>query len=195
MELHNDIRRALFFRGIWRIMRPVMWYGFFVFIVLYYVVFGKYDIRFTHIPVYIALCGIIIVPFSLDWIKEARCTFFFEGTVERIEKTRELALSVTGRYEGDKTQTPVIHFVIRDKNGRLKNFSVKNPSFFDIGYIKEGDRVIHRFGSNFLEKAIKDGDRDVLCIICGTMSRRECEICYECRHSLSKQSFYNSLNT
>lgn len=195
MKLQNDIRRALFIKGMMLFLRPFLWYGFFVFIVLYYVVFGKYEIRLTHIPVYLAFFAIVVPPISLGWIKIALSTLPFEGKVEEIIKTHEHVVNSVRKYEGDKGQIPVMHFKIRKPNGKLCKFSIRNPSFYDIDYIKQGDMVIHPFGCSFLEKAVKTYDRDVICLVCGTMSRMQCEICYDCRHSLSKRSAEYFLNS
>ena len=59
--------------------------------------------------------------------------------------------------------------------------------------IKKGDYVRHPWGSDYLEKLRKSGDSDVLCVVCGTMNRMESNICYNCRHSLLKDSDYGVL--
>lgn len=196
MQDNKDVRNALFLRGLYRVARPVLWYGFFVIVILKYVVFGKYEIRITHIPVYLGLAIIILLPFFKGWIRSAAQAGGFKGRVEAMSTRRELVdshRSVTGRRGlGDAYHILILTVSVRDKNGKLHKIDIREPSFLDVNYIKNGDRVIHRFGSDYLEKASKSGDTDVLCVCCGTLCRMQNDICYNCRRTLLKRSVYDT---
>lgn len=191
MNKNNDVRRTLLLKGIWQAARPFLWYGFFIAVILIYVVFGKYEVRFTHILVYVALAAIIFTPLAAGWVSSAARVSAFSGKVEKIEKKREVVGDfVVRKPNEDSYHILTITFTVRDKNGKLHRFPIREPSFADIDYIKTGDAVKHRWGSKYLEKMSKSGDRDVLCIVCGAMNRMECNICYNCRRSLIKHSEY-----
>ncbi len=188
MKLPSDIRLALVIRGLKMVLRPILWYGFFIVVLLKYVVFGQYEIRITHIPVYIALAFILAVPFFLGWIKEAFKVPNYSGRISEIKKTREL---VTDRDFGKRGLTGahyvnILKILTRTKNGRIKKIVHREPSFFDIDYFKVGDEVKHFWGAEYLDKCDKTEDKDILCPVCGEMSRIERETCYGCRRSLLK---------
>ena len=188
MKLSGDVRTATVIRGIKMVARPIFWYGFFVVVLLKYVVFGEYEIRLTHIPVYIALAFILLVPVFLGWIKEAFKVSAFSGRITEVIKGKEL---VTDRDFG-KRGLKGAHYVniltlcVRTGDGKIKKITHREPSFFDIDYFKVGDEVTHYWGAEYLCKRSKDGDKDILCIACGEMSRSERETCYGCRRKLNK---------
>ena len=192
MNKNNDVRRALLLSGIWQTLRPIIWYGFFIAVIFIYVVSGKYEVRFTHLLVYVALAAIIFTPFIAGWISSAvHVGVSFTGKVEKIERKREVVGDFTVRKPNEDTyHILTLIFKVRDKNGKLHKFPIREPSFADLEYIKVGDAVRHRWGSKYLEKMSKTGDMDVLCIVCGTMNRAESNICYNCRRSLIKNSEY-----
>lgn len=195
MNGNRDVYISLTLRGIFRILRPVLWYGFFVVVVLEYIVFGKYEVRFTHIPVYVALAIIILLPFFCGWISSAMQVRGFSGRVESMKTRRELVdshRSVTGRRGlEDAYHITILSVYVRTQSGRLRRIEIREPSFIDINYIKIGDRVRHIFGSEYLEKMSKSADTDVICVCCGSMCRMQNEICFNCRHSLLKRSVYD----
>lgn len=194
MNRNKDVRTALFLRGVWISARPVIWYGFFIAVILKYVVFGEYEVRITHFLVYVAAAFIILVPVFSGWITHALRMRPFCGRVEEIKKKQILVTDSTVRRKGgDLYHTPKVIIYVRGTNDRVRRFPINNPSFVDIDYIKKGDYVRHPWGSDYLEKLRKSGDSDVLCVVCGTMNRMESNICYNCRHSLLKDSDYGVL--
>ena len=197
MEDNRDIYRALAVRGIFRLLRPILWYAFFVFVVIEYVVLGPYEIRVTHIPMYIGLAIVIMLPVFCGWISSALGVFGFSGIVEKTAIRRELVdghRAVTGRRGLESNQMLVFTVTVRDKRGKRHVISMYDPQFVDIGYIKKGDFIIHPWGCEYLEKADKSADRDILCLVCGEMNRREVERCFNCRRTLCRRKVYFDRN-
>ena len=143
MNRNKDVRTALFLRGVWISARPVIWYGFFIAVILKYVVFGKYEVRITHFLVYVAAAFIILVPVFSGWITHALRMRPFCGRVEEIKKKQILVTDSTVRRKGgDLYHTPKVIIYVRGTNDRIRRFPINNPSFVDIDYIKKGDYVI-----------------------------------------------------
>lgn len=191
MKLSKDIRTAFLLRGMKMVLRPVLWYGFFLVVLLEYVVFGEYEIRLTHIPVYIALAFVLLMPFFLGWVKEAFKVSAFTGTITDIAKSREL---ITDREFGRRGLSGahyvnVLTMTVTTTKGKKKTIVHREPGFFDIDYFTVGDEVTHFWGAEYLDKHIKHGDKDILCLVCGEMSRSEKETCAWCRRNLQKQEY------
>ena len=197
MEENRDIYRALVLRGAFRILRPALWYGFFVFVLFRYVIFGPYEIRVTHIPMYIGLAIVIMLPVFCGWISSAAGVPGFSGIVEDTKIRRELVdghRTITGRRGLESNQVLVFTVTVRDSRGKKHVISMCDPQFIDIGYIKKGDFVIHPWGCEYLEKADKSADSDILCLVCGEMNRRETERCFNCRRTLCRRTVYFDRN-
>ncbi len=190
MRENKDVKRSFIFRGAMLVLRPAAWYALFVFIVLEYVVYGKYEIRLYNPLVYIVTAFIILFPFMMGWIKAAFRTRAFSGKIEKInvERTLKTSKTITRTRLKDDHHDWIMTFTVRNERGKKFVFTVIDPDFKDAGYYKTGDHVRHHWGAKHLEKSIKTGDRDILCLVCGELCRAEQHICYNCRHSLVKRS-------
>ncbi len=190
MHKNKDVKHSFFFRGAALVLRPVAWYALFIFIVLEYVVYGKYEIRLYNPLVYIVTAFIVFFPFMMGWIKEAFRTRAFSGKIEKIklERTLKTSKTITRTRLKDEHHDWLMTFTVINDNGKRFVFSVIDPPFKDAGYYKTGDLVRHDWGAKYLEKSVKTGDRDVLCLVCGELCRVDQHICYNCRHSLVKRS-------
>jgi len=192
---NKDIYRAFALRGIWLIFKPVAWYAFFVAVLLKYVIFGEYELRLTHIPMYFAFAIIILLPIMKGWISAALDVPGFSGMVENIRTHKEVYdphRSVTGRrgLSRDGMHITVMDVTVRDKKGKKHKFSMRDQDYIDMQYIKQGDFVIHPWGCKYLEKADKSGDEEFLCLVCGEMCRADSERCFNCRCTVQKRRVY-----
>lgn len=190
MHENKDVKRSFIFRGAMLVLRPVAWYALFVFIVLEYVVYGKYEIRLYNPLVYVVTAFVVLFPFMMGWIKAAFRTRAFSGKIEKIhvERTLKTSKTITRTRLKDDHHDWLMKFTVRGENGKKILFSVMDPPFKDAGYYKIGDHVRHAWGAKYLEKSIKSGDSDLLCLVCGELCRAEQHICYNCRHSLVRRS-------
>ena len=195
MRENKDIRRALILRGILVILRPILWYALFTAVVLVHIVYGEYKVRVDHPLVYVALVFVVAVPFLMGWITAILKLRAFSGVITKIETDMQLRTSQTmtrSRLKDDHHKWVMYFTVInsRKKIFKKSHFSIYDPSFKDVRYLKVGDHVRHYWGSKYLEKSVKTGDEDVLCIVCGELCRMQQDICYNCRHTLLKKSGY-----
>ena len=190
MRENKDVKRSFLFRGAMLVLRPAAWYALFTFIVLEYVVYGKYEIRLYNPLVYIVTAFIVFFPFMMGWMKAAFRTRSFSGRIEKIktERTLKTSKTITRTRLKDDHHDWLMTFTVTTDNGEKFVFSVIDPPFKDAGYYKTGDHVRHHWGARYLEKSIKTGDADVLCLVCGELCRADQHICYNCRHTLVKRS-------
>lgn len=186
----RDVRTAFLLHGTVTIAKPVVWYGFFLFVILYYVVFGKYEVRLTNLLIYPATAVILLFPFFMGWIADARRVGRFTGRITELHRSRTIVTDYMARKRGaDRQHQLILTFTITDENGKKHLLPVRDPRFADINYFSVGDEVLHRWGAKFPEKLRKDDDPDVLCLVCGSMCRMDFEICPDCRHTLCKRSY------
>ncbi len=190
MRENKDVKRSFIFRGAMLVLRPAAWYALFTSIVLEYVVYGKYEIRLYNPLVYIVTAFIILFPFMMGWMRAAFRSRAFSGKIEniKVERTLKTSKTITRTRLKDDHHDWLMTFTVRNDNGKKFVFSVVDPPFKDAGYYKMGDHVRHHWGAKHLEKSIKTGDCDILCLVCGELCRTEQHICYNCRHSLVKRS-------
>ncbi len=192
MQENKDVKRAFLFRGILVILRPLSWYALFTAAIFVHIVYGEYKVRPNHPLVYVAAAFVIFVPYLLGWLTEVVKLSAFSGRITsiRLEKELKTRQSMTRARLKDDHHSWVVYFEITTKRNRKITFSIQDPSFKDAGYFKTGDLVRHYWGSKYLEKALKTGDEDVLCLVCGELCRMGQDICYGCRHTLVKKSGY-----
>ena len=170
-------------------------FALFAAVILVHVVYGEYKVRVDHPLVYVALVFVVAVPILMGWITAIFKLRAFSGVITKIEMDKQLRTSqtITRSRLKDDDHKWVMYFTIKDPKKRFfgkSRFSIYDPSFKDTKYLKVGDHVRHYWGSKYLEKSVKTGDEDVLCVVCGELCRMQQEICYNCRHTLLKKSGY-----
>lgn len=190
MQENKDVKHSFILRGILLILRPIAWYALFTFVAFEYIVFGEYEFRLTNPLAYIGTGFVVFIPFMLGWIKAAFRVRAFSGTIENIDVVRTLKTSktVTRTRLKDDHHDWLMTFTVKNRHGKKFVFEVMDPDFKDAKYFNIGDHVKHHWGAKHIEKSIKLGDADVLCLVCGELCRADQHICYNCRHSLVKRS-------
>ena len=182
--MENRFCPSLLLRGIFVLLRPILWYGFFAEVILQYVVFGKYRADVRNPLLYAVLAVILCVPFWGGWIRDALSCNSFSGTVEKMKIRHRLQTSVAGaKFRPNRMIVTEHLYVIRTDKGRRVRFRIREPNFEYSRYFAVGTRVVHSFGARFFERAIPTGN-DRLCIVCGTLCRREQTVCPNCRNKL-----------
>lgn len=190
MHENKDVLHSFIFRGCLLLLRPLAWYALFTFVVFEYIVYGEYEFRLTNPLAYVAAALVLFLPFMLGWIKAAYRTRAFSGKITAItvEKTLKTSKTITRSRLKDDHHDWLMTFFVENEKGKKFRFEVIDPDFKDAKYYKIGDLVRHFWGAKHIEKSIKTGDRDVLCLVCGELCRVEQHLCYNCRHSLVKRS-------
>ncbi len=187
MKLPKDVALSFFLRRAYIVLCPVVWYAFFIYVVFEYIVSGKYTFELTDYLVYPAGFFILTFPFFKGWIKRLYRDKSFVGKITSMKKRRVDEFKGATKTRQRKTSF-FMDFEVVDAKGKGFSFSVEEPSFHDTEYYKIGDIVRHTKGSKHLEKVIKSGDEDVLCLVCGDLCRMQNNICFSCRHTLVKRT-------
>ncbi len=187
LKLPKDVALSFLLRRAYIVLCPVMWYAFFGYVVFEYVISGKYTFEYTDYLAYPVAFFILTFPFFKGWIKRLFSDKSFVGAITEMKKRRVDEFTGATKTRQRKTSF-FIDFKITDKSGKNFLFSVEEPSFHDTDYYKIGDLVRHTKGSKQLEKVLKSGDDDVICLVCGDLCRMQHSICFSCRHTLVKRS-------
>ena len=182
-----DVRRALILRHLRNLMVPLLWYGFFGFCIYYYAKRGNYTLDKTDVIAFVALFVIIFWPIFAGWVPRALHDGYLCGEVTKVEILHRERVTNRGvRSFSKKRQYRVGRFTVKTDKGRLLRRSIVEPSFIDVNYIKEGDRVEFYPGAAVCRKLNDENETDALCVVCGALDRRSGGTCLFCGHRFVK---------
>lgn len=182
--MNKSLSFILTFRGIRTVARPILWYGFFAAVILQYVVFGPYRADWRNPLMYAVLFVIIALPIFNRRVSDALLCRPFSGTIEEIKVRHRLQTDAAGaRYERSRILVTDHLYIIRTERGKKIRFLVREPNFEYARYFTRGTEVCHRFGARYFDRVVPTGD-DALCLVCGTLCRRNQTVCFECRSPL-----------
>lgn len=186
--MDKALRSTLIVRGIWAILRPIVWYAFFVVVILQYVVFGKYEADPKNPLMYAAAFFILAIPFFAGWHSRALCARAFCGTIERVTvRTRLKSDTFVSKHASNHRIVSDHVYHIRTDSGRRIRYPIREPNFEYAHRFPTGARVVHRFGAPFFDLAEHRCGDDRLCIVCGTLCREEQTVCCECRSPIDRR--------
>ena len=182
--MKHGLRSALLFRGIFTLLKPILWYGFFAAVILQYVVYGPYRADVKNPLMYAALIVILGLPFFAHWVHDAYTCLPFSGTIEKMKVRHRWQTNASGaKYDRSRMLVTDHLYTIRTEKGRRIRVLVREPNFEYSRYFTVGTPVVHTFGARFFDRAVPSGN-DRLCVVCGTLCRREQTVCFECRSPL-----------
>ncbi len=133
---------------------------------------------------------IFLVPFWVSGVPFKLTDRSFRGTVlkVKVETTVDNASPAKPTVE-NLYQKNTVHLLIRRDDGKTilkKVYEGKADRQQHPETYKEGDTVVHLYGTKQMVKVPEAADTHVCCAVCGNINSMENETCRKCGHTLIK---------
>ena len=179
---HPDLVRTAAFRMLIKVVIAVLWYGFIVYSCMHYGPGVVINREGSGLLFFIVMGIILYVPFGVFKIHHVVTDHDWIGTVTDVEFKEVKVFHVKGF---DIVPFGIVH--IRREDGRTHKIIYRGKKSKFAGFYHVYERVIHRRGFKYCERADKFGYRYSICLRCGhlILNEKRQKKCDWCSHTLA----------